>query len=76
MPLFFKTLALRVRVLGGAIGYILNFITVNYKLSSLNKYDYVRFIGSIWFIPFLSTYPTRFSTLKVGSYYIKVGDFG
>lgn len=76
MPLFFKTLALRVRVLGGAIGYILNFIIVNYKLSSLNNYNYVSFMGSMWFIPFLSTYPTSYRTLKVGRYYIKVADFG
>nr|YP_010962593.1 NADH dehydrogenase subunit 5 [Euphausia crystallorophias]WNI01995.1 NADH dehydrogenase subunit 5 [Euphausia crystallorophias] len=76
MPLFFKTLALSVSVLGGAIGYILNFMIVNYKLSSLNNYNYVSFMGSMWFMPFLSTYPTSYSTLKVGSYYMKVADFG
>merc|ERR1711874_356151 len=73
ITLFFKTLALRVRVIGGLIGYILNFIIVNYKLLSLRKYSYVNFMG---FIPFLSTYPTRKRTLNIGTYYIKVGDFG
>lgn len=76
ISLFFKTLALRVRVVGGAVGYIFNFIIVNYKLSSLNNYNYVRFIGSIWFIPFLSTYPTRLRTLKTANIYIKIADFG
>jgi len=76
ITLFFKTLALRVRVIGGLIGYILNFIIVNYKLLSLRKYSYVNFMGSMWFIPFLSTYPTRKRTLNIGTYYIKVGDFG
>ena len=27
-------------------------------------------------MPFLSTYPTRLTTLKVGRLYTKVGDFG
>ena len=76
ITLFFKTLALRVRVLGGLIGYVLNFIIVNYKLLSIKNYRYVNFIGSIWFIPFLSTYPTRKWTLNIGTYYIKIGDFG
>ena len=76
MSLFFKTLALRVRVLGALIGYILNFMIVNYKLISLFSYNYVRFIGSIWFIPFLSTYTTRLSTLNIGENYMKVADYG
>jgi len=76
MSLFFKTLALTVSVLGGAIGYILNFIIINYKLRSLDKYNYVVFIGSIWFIPFLSTYPVSSAILQTGIHYNKVGDFG
>lgn len=76
ISLFFKTLALRVRVLGGAVGYILNFIIVNYKLISLVNYSSRRFVGSIWFIPLLSTYPVRIMTLNIGDYYIKVADYG
>jgi len=33
-------------------------------------------MGCMWFIPFLSTYPTRYRTLLVGDYYAKVADFG
>jgi len=76
MPFIFKTLALRVSIVGGIIGYILNFIIVNYKLTSLNYYKYITFIGSMWFIPFLSTYPTSYLTLTRGDYYAKVADFG
>jgi len=76
ISLFFKTLALRVRVLGGAVGYILNFIIVNYKLISLANYSSRRFVGSMWFMPLLSTYPTRIRTLNFGDYYIKVADYG
>jgi len=76
IPIEFKTLALSVRFIGGLIGYILNFILVNYKLACLRYYSYVNFIGSIWFIPFLSTYTTSLRTLKIGDLYIKVADFG
>ena len=76
IPFVFKTLALRVRILGGLIGYILNFIIINYTLICLKLYNYVNFIGCIWFIPFLSTYPTSYSMLSIGNYYAKVGDFG
>lgn len=72
----FKTLALRVSVLGALVGYLLNFTIVNYTLNSIKFYRYVLFIGSIWFIPFLSTYPTRLRTLNIGNYYAKIGDFG
>ena len=76
IPFFFKTLALRVRILGGVIGYILNFMVVNYRLVCLNFYNYVNFIGCIWFIPFLSTYPVRYRRLIIGNFYRKVIDFG
>ena len=72
----FKTLALRVRVLGGFSGYILNLIITNYKLICLKFYSYVSFIGCIWFIPFISTYVTGWISLSVRNIYIKVSDFG
>jgi len=76
MPFIFKTLALRVSILGGLVGYLFNFIIINYKLSCISQYGVVNFIGGIWFIPFLSTYSTSVATLRVGDYYIKVADFG
>ena len=72
----FKTLALRVSILGGAIGYMLNFIVVNYKLICLKFYSYVNFMGCIWFMPFLSRYVTSWRSLVVGNLYSKVSDFG
>lgn len=58
------------------VGYFLNFIIVNFKLNSLKFYNCVLFIGSMWFLPFLSTYPVRLRTLNIGNYYAKIGDFG
>lgn len=73
---FFKILALIVISIGGILGYILNLNTVNYQLNSLNAYSFVVFSGSIWFIPFLSTYAIRKKFLEGGRKYQKVGDIG
>ena len=62
--------------MGGLIGYILNLIITNYKLICLKFYNYVNFIGCIWFIPFLSTYVTARGSLMIRSLYTKVSDFG
>ena len=74
--IFFKTLALRVRVIGGIIGYLLNLMVVNYELNSLKIYNRTVFYGSIWFMPFLSTYGARKNFLIGGDLYQKIGDIG
>ena len=71
-----KTLPLSVRILGGFIGYILNNINVNFNLKSLNLYKRVVVMGSMWFIPFLSTFSLNFQGLKLGQLVSKVGDGG
>ena len=71
MSLFFKTLALTVRVVGGFIGYILNIMVVRYELNSLKAYNRTVFYGSIWFMPFLSTYGARKDFLMKGDLYPK-----
>ena len=72
----FKTLALRVRLIGGGIGYILNIRAVSYKLNSIKFYDKTVFCGSMWFIPYLSTRGVREKFLISGELYQKVGDRG
>ncbi|KAG7157249.1 NADH-ubiquinone oxidoreductase chain 5-like 11, partial [Homarus americanus] len=57
-------LALALRVLGALIGYLLNIISVNYRLRRLKSYSKVVFIGSMWFIPFLSTFNLSYVRLK------------
>lgn len=52
---YFKTLALWLSLRGGLLGYYLNIFAVNYELKSLKNYSRVRFIGSMWFIPYLRT---------------------
>ena len=72
----FKTLALTVRAVGGIIGYFLNLGAVNHGLISLKEYRKRVFVGSIWFIPFLSTQGIRKNLLKRGDIFQKVGDIG
>nr|QFQ01351.1 NADH dehydrogenase subunit 5 [Oplophorus typus]QUL61617.1 NADH dehydrogenase subunit 5 [Oplophorus typus] len=72
----FKILALAVSVVGGLVGYLLNMLTVNYTLASLNNYFIVIFAGSMWFMPFLSTRGVSNLFLEGGSLYHQVGDSG
>ncbi|KAG7172185.1 NADH-ubiquinone oxidoreductase chain 5-like 4, partial [Homarus americanus] len=72
----FKVLALALRVLGALIGYLLNIISVNYRLRRLKSYSKVVFIGSMCFIPFLSTFNLSHVRLKTAGACMNVGDYG
>nr|YP_009545535.1 NADH dehydrogenase subunit 5 [Penaeus latisulcatus]AYO45613.1 NADH dehydrogenase subunit 5 [Penaeus latisulcatus] len=76
MSPFFKMLALLVSLVGGVVGYLLNLNAVNYKLNSLDAYGAVVFSGSMWFMPYLSTYGASKNFLGGGEVYQKVGDMG
>nr|YP_010926813.1 NADH dehydrogenase subunit 5 [Procletes levicarina]WKF54320.1 NADH dehydrogenase subunit 5 [Procletes levicarina] len=76
LSLDFKLLALIVSVLGGAVGYLLNMMVVNYTLKSLESYSLVVFAGSMWFMPFISTRGVSGVFLSLGSIYNQAGDSG
>nr|YP_010049517.1 NADH dehydrogenase subunit 5 [Mirocaris indica]QPL15852.1 NADH dehydrogenase subunit 5 [Mirocaris indica] len=76
LSLELKLLALLVSLVGGLIGYLLNMMTVNYLLKSIKQYHSVVFVGSMWFMPFLSTRGVSNLFLKAGSFYHQVGDSG
>lgn len=44
---FLKVLALRVRLVGGILGYMFNFINMNYNLKSIDLFSITRFVGSM-----------------------------
>lgn len=71
-----KIIVIIVRVLGGLIGYTLNIMRVNFTLKRLRNYRLIVFIGSIWFIPALSTLKLREKRLSSGRYVEKVLDKG
>lgn len=71
-----KVIALAVSLLGGLLGYLLNLVKTNYTLASLRLYPEVVFRGSMWFIPFLSTFNFSSTNLAVGAYLRNLGDKG
>nr|YP_009112551.1 NADH dehydrogenase subunit 5 [Nephrops norvegicus]CEK40201.1 NADH dehydrogenase subunit 5 [Nephrops norvegicus] len=76
LTFMFKVLALVLSLLGALIGYLLNIMSVNYSLQSLGNYKSVVFMGSMWFMPFLSTFNLNQISLKTGAMFMKVGDYG
>ena len=76
-PLF-KSLVILVRVVGGTIGYVVNLLTFRQGLASNSAklYKYVRFAGSMWFMPFLSTRGISMRFIELGRFYHQVGDIG
>ena len=72
---FIKSLVLSISLLGGAAGYLLNIISVNSTLNSLLFFLPVSTAGSIWFLPFISTFFSK-SSLTTGQTYTKILDKG
>nr|ADW41371.1 NADH dehydrogenase subunit 5 [Drosophila melanica] len=76
LPIYMKLLTLFVCVFGGLFGYLISMS----KLYSLNKsliyYNFVTFLGSMWFMPFISTYGIIFFPLNYGQIIVKSFDQG
>nr|YP_009694108.1 NADH dehydrogenase subunit 5 [Sphaeronemoura grandicauda]QEI04376.1 NADH dehydrogenase subunit 5 [Sphaeronemoura grandicauda] len=76
LPLFLKTLALSVSVLGGWLGYELAKFSLSYKLQTLRFHFLTSFMGSMWFLPFISTYGVSKQPLELGGLVSKSFDHG
>nr|UUJ36869.1 NADH dehydrogenase subunit 5 [Epeorus sp. 03 ZXM-2022a] len=76
LPLGLKTLALTVSLLGGWLGYELAKFKVGEEMKSLQNYESVVFMGSMWFMPFLSTYGVSGVFLSTGDKLVKSMDQG
>nr|YP_010835983.1 NADH dehydrogenase subunit 5 [Perlomyia levanidovae]WGC89502.1 NADH dehydrogenase subunit 5 [Perlomyia levanidovae] len=76
LPLYLKTLALSVSVLGGWLGYELSQGRLSFNLWVLRNQFLTSFFGSMWFLPFLSTYGVSFSPLNLGGSVVKSFDHG
>nr|UFZ12963.1 NADH dehydrogenase subunit 5 [Protohermes davidi] len=66
LPFLMKTMALSVSVLGLWIGYEMAKFSLSWELYSLNTYFLTNFLGSMWFMPILST---KF----ISNYFLKLG---
>nr|YP_054490.1 NADH dehydrogenase subunit 5 [Periplaneta fuliginosa]BAD32636.1 NADH dehydrogenase subunit 5 [Periplaneta fuliginosa] len=76
LPFYLKTLVLLVSFLGGWFGYEVSSINIGNKLMSIKFYLYSSFMGSMWFMPYLSTYGTSNLPLFLGYKSYKVFDSG
>nr|WAX39162.1 NADH dehydrogenase subunit 5 [Anaplecta sp. 4 ZQW-2020] len=76
LPLFYSNMALMVSVLGGWVGFFLSDYSLGYYLLSLFFSRSSWFYGSMWFMPFLSTYGVSFFSLYSGYNISKEADFG
>nr|YP_009628231.1 NADH dehydrogenase subunit 5 [Isonychia kiangsinensis]QBO27431.1 NADH dehydrogenase subunit 5 [Isonychia kiangsinensis] len=76
LPFGLKTLALSVSVLGGWVGYEFAKMSVGMSLKSVEWYTPVVFSGSMWYMPFLSTFGVSKVPLWAGSLLVKSMDQG
>nr|ADW41332.1 NADH dehydrogenase subunit 5 [Drosophila canadiana] len=76
LPFFLKLLTLFVCIFGGVIGYLIsvsNLYTIN---KSMIFYNITNFMGSMWFMPYVSTYGIIFYPLNYGQIVGKSFDQG
>nr|WHM51830.1 NADH dehydrogenase subunit 5 [Cryptotermes bracketti] len=76
LPFYLKFLVIFVSLLGGWIGYELSSLGLGDSLNSLFYYSYVVFSGSMWFMPYFSTYGVSPYPLSLGYYSLSVSDLG
>nr|YP_010227846.1 NADH dehydrogenase subunit 5 [Cryptocercus pudacuoensis]UDD86632.1 NADH dehydrogenase subunit 5 [Cryptocercus pudacuoensis] len=76
LPFYLKCLVLLVSFIGGWMGFEMSKLNFNSNLISLNFSKLIVFLGSMWFMPYISTYGTSFFPLFFGYYSLKVFDFG
>nr|UQJ75229.1 NADH dehydrogenase subunit 5 [Tauritermes triceromegas]URX54052.1 NADH dehydrogenase subunit 5 [Tauritermes triceromegas] len=76
LPFYLKFLVIFVSLLGGWIGYELSKSNLGGSLISLNFYGSVVFSGSMWFMPYFSTYGVSLTPLLLGYSSLKVSDLG
>nr|UGN61661.1 NADH dehydrogenase subunit 5 [Cryptocercus zagunaoensis]UGN61700.1 NADH dehydrogenase subunit 5 [Cryptocercus zagunaoensis] len=76
LPFYLKYLVLLVSFIGGWMGFEMSSLGLNSNLISLDFSSLIIFFGSMWFMPYISTYSMSFSPLFFGYYSLKVFDFG
>nr|QID04139.1 NADH dehydrogenase subunit 5 [Dacus ciliatus] len=76
LPLYMKLLTLFVCILGGVMGYLISNVSLFYFNKSLNMYLSSFFFGSMWFMPYISTYGVINHPLILGGNISKSFDQG
>nr|YP_009544245.1 NADH dehydrogenase subunit 5 [Roisinitermes ebogoensis]AYO45653.1 NADH dehydrogenase subunit 5 [Roisinitermes ebogoensis]URX52858.1 NADH dehydrogenase subunit 5 [Roisinitermes ebogoensis] len=76
LPGYLSFLVIFVSLLGGWIGYEFSSFSLGNLLFSMLYYSPVAFFGSMWFMPYFSTYGVSLFPLLLGYYSLKVSDLG
>nr|YP_010415126.1 NADH dehydrogenase subunit 5 [Sphegina orientalis]URX52610.1 NADH dehydrogenase subunit 5 [Sphegina orientalis] len=76
LPYYLKYMTLFVCLLGGLLGYVISMTSLFFVNKSLNYYTLSVFFGSMWFMPFISTYGIINYSLKLGAMVVKNFDQG
>nr|QVL29207.1 NADH dehydrogenase subunit 5 [Ceratitis quilicii] len=76
LPFYLKLLTLFVCILGGLIGYLISNVSLYYFNKSLNSYLMSYYFGSMWFMPYISTYGVINYPLILGGIVYKSFDQG
>nr|YP_010693094.1 NADH dehydrogenase subunit 5 [Dacus eclipsis]WCB98275.1 NADH dehydrogenase subunit 5 [Dacus eclipsis] len=76
LPSYLKLLTLFVCIVGGVVGYVISNVSVFYFNKSLNSYLSSFFFGSMWFMPYISTYGVVNYPLILGGNVCKSFDQG
>nr|URX52768.1 NADH dehydrogenase subunit 5 [Neotermes cf. insularis/malandensis]URX52781.1 NADH dehydrogenase subunit 5 [Neotermes cf. insularis/malandensis] len=76
LPFYLKFLVIFVSVLGGWLGYEFSSFNFGNSLLSLFFYSFTIFSGSMWFMPYFSTYGVSLSPLLLGYNSSSISDLG
>nr|QZR91950.1 NADH dehydrogenase subunit 5 [Filchnerella amplivertica] len=76
LPYYLKFLTMFVVLLGAYFGYLISEMDLSRVLFSLSGLPFVSFVGSMWFMPFLSTKFISYLPLKYGYLSSKSFDYG
>nr|QHF17847.1 NADH dehydrogenase subunit 5 [Acrotaeniostola dissimilis] len=76
LPIYLKLLTLFVCIMGGLLGYMISNVSLFYFNKSLNNYLMSYYSGSMWFMPYISTYGIINYPLNLGKMVYKSFDQG
>nr|QCU46654.1 NADH dehydrogenase subunit 5 [Lucilia sericata]QCU46822.1 NADH dehydrogenase subunit 5 [Lucilia sericata]QCU46836.1 NADH dehydrogenase subunit 5 [Lucilia sericata]QCU46843.1 NADH dehydrogenase subunit 5 [Lucilia sericata]QCU46850.1 NADH dehydrogenase subunit 5 [Lucilia sericata] len=76
LPSYLKLLTLFVCIVGGIMGYMISNVSLFFYNKALNNYNFSYFLGSMWFMPYISTYGIINYSLIVGNMVVKSFDQG
>nr|WGO58023.1 NADH dehydrogenase subunit 5 [Rhabdoblattella disparis] len=76
LPMILKMLVILVSLIGGLIGFEISKLKLGDKLLSLEFKILSSFLGSMWYMPYISTFGVSFTPLNVGYNSLKSFDGG